>query len=532
MSTETRSPAGTDRTAPTQPSRPVRGLVGLIAAAIALAVGHLVSAFTGDAGSPAVLVGSQLVDAAPTPVKEVAVRALGTADKPILIAGVVVVTLALGGLIGQAAWRRPQLATFGIVALGAVGMIIALVRPGLGTVGAVPSIAAIVAGGVALQLMVRALPPAPADPVDAEVLTAPGAAGTSRRRVLMVTGGGLVAAALAGGGGVLARQIARVGDAARRTFGLPTPQSPAPAIPAGAQIEGNTPFSTSIEDFYRIDITLVTPRHSSDGWTLQVDGEVDNPFSLTYEELLALPMIERDITLTCVSNEVGGPYVGTARWLGVPFSEILDRARVRPGADMLMSHSLDSGYTCSTPLAALTDGRDAMIAVGMNGEVLPDKNGFPARMVVPGLFGYVSATKWLSRLEVTRFGAQSAYWTDRGWAEQGPILTQSRIDVPDALGTVTRDKPVLAGVAWAQHRGIERVEVQIDDGEWQQATLADEAGIDTWRQWSLRYDGPPGRHTARVRATDRTGETQPEARQPVYPSGATGWHTIQFVVAD
>jgi len=239
-------------------------------------------------------------------------------------------------------------------------------------------------------------------------------------------------------------------------------------------------------------------------------------------------MIERDVTLTCVSNEVGGSYVGTARWLGVPFSEIIKRVGVRPGIDQVYAYSSDSGYTCSTPYQAVSDGRDAMIVVGMNGQVLPEKNGFPARMLVPGLFGFVSATKWLERIEFTTYAERTAYWTERKWATDSPILTQSRIDVPKSLGTVSKDKPVIAGVAWAQHRGIQKVEIRIDGGEWHEVKLAEDAGVDLWRQWSYRYDGASGRHSAQVRATDLTGETQPEERTKVFPSGARGWHEIQF----
>nr|WP_239579621.1 molybdopterin-dependent oxidoreductase [Microlunatus panaciterrae] len=311
---------------------------------------------------------------------------------------------------------------------------------------------------------------------------------------------------------------------------MPSPGSRSAPVPAAAQVEGNTPFLTSIDDFYRVDIALVTPRIDPDQWSLTIDGLVDRPLTLSYRQLLELPMIERNITMTCVSNEVGGPYVGTASWLGVPFTEIIKRVGVQTGVDQVFSYSSDQGYTCSTPYQAVSDGRDAMIVVGMNGEVLPDKNGFPARMLVPGLYGFVSGTKWLERIEFTRYDRRTAYWTSRGWATQAPILTQSRIDVPKSLGMLSKDKPVLAGVAWAQHRGIERVEIRIDGGPWQQATLADEAGVDLWRQWSFVYRGPAGRHTAEVRATDKSGKTQPERRTKVFPSGARGWHQIRFTV--
>lgn len=521
MSTATSKTA--DRVVGEQPGRAVRALAGMSSAAVALALGHLASVPAQTTTSPAILVGSQLVDAAPTSAKEVVVRLLGTADKPVLIVAVVLVTVLLGALLGMVAWARPGIAGAGIVAIGLVGAVIALVRPGMGVLAAMPSLAAIVGGLITLRLLVRRGGSRPADDGGA------GGRGPSRRVLLGAAVSAVVVAASAGGGAVL-NQVARAGDLSRRMFNLPRPVSPAPALPEGVQVPGNTPFRTSIDDFYRIDIALVTPRYPAEGWTLTVDGAVDQPLTLSYADLLELPMIERDITLTCVSNEVGGPYVGTARWLGVSFAEILDRVGVQSGVDQLLSHSLDGGYTASTPIEALTDGRDAMIAIAMNGEVLPDKNGFPARMVVPGLFGYVSATKWLSRLEFTSYAAKTAYWTDRGWSVDGPILTQARIDVPDSLGTLAVDKPVLAGVAWAQHRGVEKVEIRIDEGEWQTTKLAADGGIDLWRQWTHVVDAAPGRHSAEVRATDRTGHTQPGERREVFPAGATGWHRIQFTL--
>jgi DMSO/TMAO reductase YedYZ molybdopterin-dependent catalytic subunit len=343
-------------------------------------------------------------------------------------------------------------------------------------------------------------------------------------------GAAALVAAIGGGGGILLGRARQAAAVTRRALGLPAPASVAKAIPAGAQLPGMTPFTTSIDKFYRVDIALVTPSIDADSWSLTIDGMVDNPVTLSYDELMAMPMIERNITLTCVSNEVGGPYVGNATWLGVPFSEIIKLVKVKEGVEQVYAHSEDGGYTASTPYQAVSDGRDAMIVVGMNGEVLPDKNGFPARMLVPGLFGFVSATKWLKRLEFTTYAGHSAYWTDRKWATDAPILTQSRIDVPKSLATLPKDKPVIAGVAWAQHRGIEKVEIRIDGGDWKAAKLADDAGLDMWRQWSYVYEGPAGRHSAQVRATDVSGEVQPENRTKVFPSGARGWHEIQFTV--
>lgn len=518
------------------PRTPTRALAGVLSAGAAIGGGHLVAAVSArPATSPLVAVGSVVVDAAPTPAKEAVVRLLGTWDKPVLITAITLVLLAVAAGIGLLAWRRPWLALVAIGALGLVGAAASLVRSGLtadGATNAGPSLAAGAIGVLALMVIRRAsgagwvsATPASARPTPAEQPSA-AAPSSSRRRLLASLAGVGAFAALGLGVGEV---VNRTREGARQLFRLPRPRSAAPAIPDGVQVPGVQPFTTPNAAFYRVDIALVTPRVDVGSWTLRVDGQVERPLELTYEQLLELPMIERDITLACVSNEVGGPYVSSARWLGVPFTEILDRVGVRPGVDQVFSYSSDSGYTCSTPYAAVSDGRDAMIAVGMNGEPLPDAHGFPARMVVPGLFGFVSATKWLQRIELTRYAERTAYWTQREWATDAPVLTQCKIEVPRSLSALGPSK-VIAGTAWAQHRGIRRVEIRIDDGEWQETRLAATAGIDTWRQWWFRYDGPPGRHSAQVRATDGTGTVQPERRTRVFPDGARGWHQIQFTV--
>jgi DMSO/TMAO reductase YedYZ molybdopterin-dependent catalytic subunit len=492
----------------------------VLAAAVAVGVGHLVAALLDPVASPVLAVGSALIDAAPTPAKELAVKTLGTADKPVLVSAVALVLLAFAALLGLVAWRRPRIAYAGVALLGVAGGAAALSRGPL--LDAVPSVAAGLAGVVTLGFLLRRRLPAP---------DVPGASlGRSRRGLVVGLGAAALVAVATGGGGVVVGRVRAAGAAARRALGLPAPASAAAPLPEGVQVPGMTPFTTPSQDFYRVDISLVTPRVDASTWSLTIDGMVDRPLTLTYQDLLAMPLIERDITLTCVSNEVGGPYVSTGRWLGVPFQAILDRVGLQPGVDQVYSYSSDSGYTCSTPFQAVSDGRDAMIVVGLNGEVLPDERGYPARMLVPGLFGFVSATKWLERIEFTTYARRTAYWTERKWATDAPVLTQSRIDVPASLGSVPRDKPVLAGVAWAQHRGIQKVEIRIDDGDWQETTLAADGGIDLWRQWSFRYDGSAGRHLAEVRATDRDGHVQPEQRTKVFPDGARGWHQIQFSV--
>lgn len=349
----------------------------------------------------------------------------------------------------------------------------------------------------------------------------------------MILGSGVLATILAVG----AQTVAGSREVARRAaqFVLPSPAHRARDIPQNAQIDlaGMPPYLTPNDDFYRIDTALAVPRVDPTGWQLRIGGMVDHELTLDLGQLLAEPMTETHVTLTCVSNTVGGDLAGNATWLGVPVRRLLDRAGVQDGADMVLSRSID-GFTASTPLEALTDDRDALIAVGMNGKPLPPEHGYPVRMVVPGLYGYVSATKWLTEMRVTRFADDTAYWTSRGWSDRGPIKTASRIDVPRARARLQRDGEgavVLGGTAWAQHRGITGVQVRIDDGAWKDARLGAEVSTDTWTQWALRWPGAePGEHTATVRAIDSTGEVQTAEQADPAPNGASGWHSVDFTV--
>ncbi|PWU55017.1 hypothetical protein DLE60_28900, partial [Micromonospora globispora] len=302
-------------------------------------------------------------------------------------------------------------------------------------------------------------------------------------------------------------------------------------VPAGADLSlaQLAPYVTRNSDFYRIDTALVVPQVDPETWRLRIHGRVRNEIELSFADLLARPMVERYVTLACVSNEVGGELIGNARWLGVPIKELLDEAEPEEGADQVVGRSVD-GWTCGTPTAVLRDGRDALLAVGMNGEPLPVEHGFPVRMVVPGLYGYVSACKWVTELELTSFADFDAYWVPRGWSARGPIKTESRIDTPRPRNRLTAGPVMVAGVAWAQHRGIRKVEVRVDGGPWREAALAPTVSADTWVQWSWRWDATPGEHTLQVRATDADGVTQTEQRRPVEPDGATGWHTVKVTV--
>ncbi|MBO2450925.1 molybdopterin-dependent oxidoreductase [Actinomadura barringtoniae] len=470
--------------------------------------------------SPLFAVGAGFIDLTPVWLKDFAIRHFGTNDKTVLLsglaAGLVVAAIAVGLLARR--WRWAGLA--GLACFGLVGLVAALTRPTAAAVDALPAVVGTAAGMLALLVLLRASTPAAV--TDGE-----------HRRRLLLAGAGTVAfaAASAAGGRLLMARTNVAALRARVRLPVPAPSNQASSVPLGAQVPlaGMPRFTTPNNDFYRVDTALLLPQVDPGGWTLRVHGMVARPMEITFDELLRRPLIERDITLACVSNEVGGRLAGNARWLGVPLAALLREAGVESGADQLLSRSAD-GMTLGTPLDAVLDGRDALLAVGMNGEPLPIAHGFPARMVVPGLYGYVSATKWVVDLKVTRFATDRAYWRRRGYAEQAPVKTFSRIDVPAPLAKVSAGRVMVAGTAWAQHRGVAAVQVQVDDGPWREARLAPVPGLDTWRQWVIEWNAVPGSHTLRVRATDGTGATQPQERARPFPDGATGWHSVVITV--
>jgi len=503
------------------------GLAGLLTGAVALGVAELTAAVTGPNGAPVIAVGETAINLTPVPVKEFAIAHFGTHDKAALIAGILMLLAAFAALIGVLAVRR---LAYGLAALGvfaAVGVAAAVSQGG--GLNVVPTLAGTAVAAATLVLMVRAI--RGTGPVEGTGLAeGTGGKGLERRRFLVVGAGAAALGVAAGGLGnaLLGRFSVASSRAAVR---LPGPAVPAPAVSAGTdlRIPGLTPFMTSNASFYRVDTDLVLPQVSPETWTLTIDGMVDRPVELTFAELLKMPLTEADITLVCVSNEVGGTYNGNAAWLGVPLAGLLRRAGVRAGADQVLSAATD-GMTISTPVAAIMDGRNALLAVGMNGQPLPVAHGFPARMIVPGLYGYVSATKWVTKLTLTTFARQKAYWTQRGYSAQAPIKTESRIDVPKPLSQVEAGRITVAGVAWAPAKGIAKVEVSADNGPWQKATLAASGGIDTWRQWMWGWDARPGLHNLRVRATDNSGATQTPQRAYPVPNGASGWDSVVVTV--
>lgn len=496
----------------------VYAVAGVLAAAFGMSVSHLVASLLNPASSPVLAVGSTVIDATPTPVKEWAVRKFGTADKTILISNVLVVTLIAAGIAGVVARRRLRTGlaiTFVLVALAGAA---ALRRPQAELVDVVPALVAAVLGPLTLWWLVRAL----------RTLEGPAAAsdvepGSSRRGFLIGSGvlllGGVAAA---GAGQWIVRTRSRLSDII-----LPKPAVARPPLPPGleARFPGISPFTTSTSKFYRVDTKLSVPLVDQDNWELRIDGMVERKLSFSYDDLRAMDVDEYDITLTCVSNEVGGRYVGAARWLGIPLAPILERAGISPDADQLLSTDVD-GFQIGTPMKAVLDGRQAIIAIGMNGEVLPREHGFPARLVIPGLYGFVSATKWVTRLTATTYADDRSYWTKRDWATEAPIKLSSRIDTPAPLARFKAGSTVIGGVAWAQDNGVSKVEVSIDGGAWQAAVLGPDAGIDYWRQWYLPWDAPRGNHRLAVRATGTDGSVQTAAKASPFPDGSSGIQDI------
>ncbi|MGZ4501103.1 MAG: molybdopterin-dependent oxidoreductase [Nocardioidaceae bacterium] len=502
-------------------------LAGLLAGVAAVAASEAVAALLHGVTSPLFSVGDRAVDAAPRPVKEWAIATFGTHDKPVLIGGVVVTVAALAALCGIVGVRRPRAAVGICLVLSAVASAAALTdRAATAAAGLrlLPAVALVTVGLAALGALLRPLRAAPAP-------TGGGRSGVDRRAFLKAA---LAVSAVAAAGEVVTRTFG-VNDvaASRAAVRLPGAAVPAGMVPQGAElgVPGLTPYLTTNRDFYRVDTALEVPAVPIEGWSLRIHGLVEREIELAYTDLLKRRLVEERVTLTCVSNPVGGGYLGNAAWLGVPMHELLAEAGPRAGADAVRSTSVD-GFTVGTPLPALMDrGRGALLAIGMNGQPLPLEHGFPARMVTPGLYGYVSATKWVVDLEVTRFSDFTAYWTSRGYAAQAPIKTSSRIDVPTSFAQVPAGRTPVAGVAWSQDRGIAKVEVRVDGGPWQRARLAAEDTVNAWRQWVWDWDAHPGSHTLEVRATDKSGYTQTSRTAPIAPDGSTGLDSVNVTVS-
>ncbi|GAA4929453.1 DMSO/TMAO reductase YedYZ molybdopterin-dependent catalytic subunit [Actinomycetospora succinea] len=545
-------PLATDDPEPataTRLSAPPAALCGLLGVAAALAVGDLVAGLLSPASSPVLAVGGQFIRLTPEWLKAFAIATFGVYDKLALLLGIAVVLVLMAAAAGLGSRRSAAPGAVVIVVLGVVAVASATAAPVFSLVDLVAPLAALAAGlavwfGLHRLAMRRAAAVASSDdgsapdeegsedaPSSSEQPTVHrtgpvGRLGAARRRFLL---GVVGAAAGAGAAAVAGRWLAAAGgaDASRAAVGA-LPDAPGPlADLSGADFaaQGTPTWLTPNNAFYRIDTALQVPQLTTRDYALRIHGLVDRELRLSYDDLRARRLVEAPITMTCVSNEVGGSLISNAVFLGVPLADLLAEVGVRPEAQQIASTSVD-GFTTGTPVAAVTDGRAAMLALAMNGEPLPVEHGFPVRMVVPGLYGFVSGCKWLTDMELTTFGEFTSYWEQRGWAEQAPVKTQSRIDVPRAGGTVLAGRTTLAGVAWAQHTGVARVEVRADGGAWQDAELARDVSIDTWRMWRTEVDLAPGAHRLQVRATDRGGDTQVATPSLTIPDGASGWHTV------
>ncbi|AUS80780.1 molybdopterin-binding protein [Actinoalloteichus sp. AHMU CJ021] len=508
------------------PPRGTSCLTGLLAVAAALGAGHLLAGLTGSPGSsPFLAVGNSAIDLAPEPVKDFAIAAFGEANKTALLVGMGVVLAVLGAAGGLASRGGPLPGLILVGLGGTAGALATLARPDLPTWAVAVPLSSTVVGGVVFALLWSASRPRGPrkDTGEDPALTGTGA-GLGRRRLLVSTGAVALGSATATLGGQALTGRGGLEESRRAvTARLPPPSPP----PGGADFvdQGTPTFITANDDFYRVDTALRVPALRAEDWRLRVHGLVERELSLNFDDLLRRPWRTETITMTCVSNEVGGPYVSTAEFVGVPLRDLLREAGVRAGAERVFGTSVD-GYTAATPVETLLDpDRVALLAFGMNGEALPPEHGFPVRMVTAGLYGYVSATKWLVDLELTT-GDRRTYWEERGWAERAPIKTQSRIDSPRGFETLPAGRTTVVGVAWAQTTGIDSVEVRVDDGPWQPATLAREVNPDTWRMWRAEVHLVPGGHRISCRATDRDGHTQTEERVGTVPDGATGWHAV------
>jgi DMSO/TMAO reductase YedYZ molybdopterin-dependent catalytic subunit len=533
-------------------------IAGLLAAAVAVGVGQLVAGLVAPDSSPVVAVGEASIDLAPPPVKDFAISAFGSNDKVVLVTGILAVLAIFAAIVGALAVRRLWYGLAGLAAFTAIGLAAALTRPTAGPAYALATLAGGAAAAVALMLLARAVPAVPhAEPAGSregpagipgspgwEPAARPGApeplrpgrpvtASSPERRRFLVTGtatAGVAAVAyLAGRYFAEGTSVSQ----AQASLRIPRPVDPAPPLPAGndLRIPGLSSFITPNSSFYRVDTAIVLPEVPPSSWQLRVHGMVAKEITITFDELIRRPLTADYVTLTCVSNPVGGPYVGNALWLGASVASLLREAGVRAGADELLCTSAD-GFTSGTPLQTVMDGRDAMLAVAMNGTALPVAHGFPVRMVVPGLYGYVSACKWITDIEVTTYASNVAYWAQRGWDQQAPIKTESRIDVPNGSSQLKPGLTPVAGVAWAQHKGIAAVEVRVDNGPWHEARLATVPDIDCWRQWVWDWSATPGNHLLEARATDATGYTQTSLQEPPPPNGASGYPSVAVNVAN
>ncbi|MDZ5621281.1 molybdopterin-dependent oxidoreductase [Nocardioides bizhenqiangii] len=499
-------------------------LSGVVVGALGLGISYLAAGLLRVRESPAVAVAEGVIDLTPGSVARWAIETFGTRDKAVLLAGMFVILAIVFALLGRAARTRWWVTVVGYVVLAVLAGIAVVAKPGFTVVNIVPVIVGFVTWLIGLAVMAELLRRWELVEASDDAATDP----THSRR------GFFVAAGAVGGVALLSAFLGKLAGNTRDQVEkdrrlLRIDEATKPVVPRGVKVdvEGVRPWQTSADDFYLIDTAILKPNIRLKDWELRIHGMVGRELVLSYDDLVARGISEDWITLNCVSNEVGGDLIGNAWWSGVRLAGILAEAVPDEAADAVLQTSED-GWTCGTPLSVMTDDRHAMLAVFMNGEPLTVEHGFPVRTIVPGLYGYVSACKWVVDMEVTTFDAIEAYWTGKGWSEQGPVKLASRIDVPDDGADVSVGTLVCAGTAWMQHTGIEGVEVSLDGGAWTAATLGRVPSEDTWVQWRAEIEVDEGDHDLRVRAIDKNGDVQTGVERDVLPDGATGWHTIDF----
>ena len=493
---------------------PRLALAGAVTGLAGVAAAQVVTGLLNERATPVQLMAEVVIEKTPGPVAETLIHVVGRNDKPILVAGITLAIIGLGALAGVLTAHRAVFGHAVFWAMAVLALLAAMSRPDFAPLSLLPLGVGVVVWTILLDYLTGAARPRP-------TLEA------SRRRFLLNSGGVAVAAgAVAAGGRLVGRSRAAV-ESSRRLLRLPVTRGAVPPGAARGAPAGLAPWRVPNDDFYRIDTALVVPAVDPASWRLRIHGLVDREITIGYHQLLDRRITEDWVTICCVSNPVGGDLIGNAWWSGVRIADLLREAGVHPDADAVKQTSKD-GWTCGTPIEALTDDRNAMLAVAMNGEPLPVEHGFPVRMIVPGLYGFVSATKWLVDLEVTKFSDFSAFWTERGWSSRGPVKTQSRVEVPRDGSDVKTGSVRVGGHAWAQHTGITKVEYRLDGDAWQEAELGRVPGNDTWVQWAGAVDVRAGDHRLTVRATDRSGYTQTSVRTDVVPDGATGWHSVGF----
>jgi DMSO/TMAO reductase YedYZ molybdopterin-dependent catalytic subunit len=538
-----------DRSYGTWSLRARGAVVGVVATGAGLAAGELLVGAIEGAVSPVIAVGNKVIDLVPLPLKNWAVETFGTSDKVVLVVTTLAILFVVGIAIGNLAVSGRRRAAFTATAVvGLVGVAAVLTRPDptiakllpilVGTVVSVvvlwwlsPAAATEqVAASPALHAVATVGETEPRSPIEPAAAVVPGAGAADRRVFLMRSLGVASLAAVTGGTGRLLQRRYDVG-VERAALALPSVagRRPAAALPPNADlgVDGLSPFVTANADFYRIDTALLVPQVSKDEWRLRIHGMVEHELELTFDDLLARDQIEAYVTLACVSNPTGGPYVGNALWQGVRLADIFAEVGFDPASTQLLSTSVD-GWTCGTPVSSLVDGRNAILAIAMNGEPLPPEHGYPVRMVVPGEYGYVSATKWVIDMEFTTWEGVNAYWVPRGWSQQAPMKTMTRIEVPDHDANVAAGSIEIAGTAFAVHRGISAVEVRVDGGDWARTELGGVPSNDTWRKWVVEVEVAAGEHTIEARATDGFGELQTEEVADVAPNGASGYAIVEF----